>query len=145
MNNPQTMAQRIGEATGDRKLTAIGKWGCCAFTALWIAGLEDATDNICIVVRQMGKGLDNECTVFWSIFYKNVTGKNITVERREIKSLDDVKDIERCAVRFDYRGYSHWVGVEYGRIAFNSLEFSNCVTYGNPSTARIIKGLKDGS
>lgn len=138
-NNPQTMAAKIGEVTGDRKLIAVGKWGCCAFTALWIVGLEDATDNICTVIREMGKGLDSECTVFWSIFYKNITGKVPTVERREIKSLDDVKDIYRCAVRFDYNGNGHWVGVEYGNVAFNSLEFSKCVTYGKPVTARIIR------
>lgn len=111
-NNPQTMAAKLGEVTGDKKLIAVGKWGCCAFTALWIVGLEDATDNICTVIREMGKGLDDECTVYWNVFYKNVTGKNATVERREIKNLSELKKIGRCAVRFDYQGASHWVGVE---------------------------------
>ena len=138
-NNPQTMAAKIGEVTGDKKLIAVGKWGCCAFTALWIVGLEDATDNICTVIREMGKGLDDECTVYWNVFYKNVTGKNATVERREIKNLSELKKIGRCAVRFEYQGASHWVGVENGKIRFNSLEFSRCVTYGKPTTARIIR------
>ena len=138
-NNPQTMAAKIGEATGDKKLIAVGKWGCCAFTALWIVGLEDATDNICTVIREIGKGLDDECTVYWNVFYKNVTGKNATVERREIKNLSELKKIGRCAVRFDYQGASHWAGVEHGKVAFNSLEFSRCLTYGKPTTARIIR------
>ena len=138
-NNPQTMAAKLGEVTGDKKLIAVGKCGCCAFTALWIVGLEDATDNICTVIREMGKGLDDECTVYWNVFYKNVTGKNATVERREIKNLSELKKIGRCAVRFDYQGASHWVGVEHGKVAFDSLEFSRCLTYGKPTTARIIR------
>lgn len=136
---PQTMAEKIGNATGDPKLKAAGKWGCCAFTALWIVGLEDPIDNICMVIREIGKGLDEECTVYWSTFYKNVTGRNLTVERKDIRSLSELKKMGRCAVRFDYQGASHWVGVENGKIKFNSLEFSRCVTYGKPVTARIIR------
>lgn len=138
-NNPQTMAKKIGEATGDKKLIAIGKWGCCAFTALWIAGLEDPIDNICTVAREIGKGLDEECTVYWGKFYRNVTGKNVTVIRQEIRSLEDVKGCGRCAVRYDWNGKSHWVGVEDGEIKYNSLEKSFCVENGKPRSARIVK------
>lgn len=138
-NNPQTMAKRLGEATGDKKLLTVGKWGCCALTALWIAGLEEPIDNICSTVKEIGKGLDDECTVFWGKFYKNVTGKNPEVIWQDIKNLSDVKDCGRCAVRYDYQGKSHWVGVEHGEIKFNSLEYSRCVTFGKPVTARIVR------
>ena len=138
-DNPQTMAKKIGEATGDPKLQAIGKWGCCAFTALWIAGLEDPTEAICIVAREIGKGLDGECTVYWGRFYRNVTGRNVTVIRQDITSLEDVRGCGRCAVRYDWNGKSHWVGVEDGVIKFNSLEKSFCVETGKPRSARIVK------
>ena len=41
-------------------------------------------------------------------------------------------------MRYDYKGKSHWVGVENGKIAFNSLIKSVCVEKGVPTQARIL-------
>lgn len=135
---PQTMAEELSKHFSDYKLKAIGKWGCCAFVSLWIMGIEGDIGNIGLLADEMGKGLDNECTVNWVKFFKNVTGKTISVTFKEIKFLSELKNEGRCAVRFDYNGKYHWVGVEKGKIAYNSLKHSVCVEYGKPTQARII-------
>lgn len=136
---PQTMALELSEHFTDPKLKAIGKWGCCALVSLWIMGIEGDIGNICLVADEMGKGLDNECTVNWVKFFSNVAGRKITVTFKEIKSLEETKKCGRCAVRYDYNGQYHWVGVEKGKIAYNPLRHSVCVTYGKPTQLRIIK------
>lgn len=135
---PQTMARTLAQSFSDPKLKAIGDFGCCAFTALWIMGIEGDIGNICILGNQIGKSLDGECTVFWKKFFKNVSGKDIEVEFLKINSLADVKKYGRCEVKYVYNGSYHWVGVERGKVAYNSLAHSECLKYGTPTEARII-------
>lgn len=141
---PQTDAEELERRFHDKKLISISKYGCCAFTALWIMGIEGGIGNICIVADQIGKSLDTDCTVYWKQFFLNVCGSAVEVEFRDIKSLSELSEIGRCAVRYDYNGKSHWVGVERGAIAYNSLKHSVCVEKGRPTTARIIRSADGG-
>jgi hypothetical protein len=81
--------------------------------------------------------IEKDCTVHWMEAVKFLTGRDITVEFKNIKDILSIKD--RTPVRYDYKGQGHWVGVERGMIAFNPLKQSNCVDKGVPVTARIIK------
>lgn len=138
-NYPQSDAIELAERFNDEKLKAISKWGCCAFVSLWIMGITDTIDAITILADEMGKGLDEECTVKWYDFFRNVSGREISVEFREINKLLDVAKVKgRCAVRYDFNGKSHWVGVENGKVVYNSLKHSQCVERGKPTKARII-------
>ena len=135
----QTEAEELSKRFPDSKLKAIAKWGCCAFTALWIMGIEPTTESITLLADEMGKGLDEECTVKWYDFFRNVSGRAVKVEFRDIKTLLELNKVKgRIAVRFDCGKNSHWVGVEGGEVAYNSLKYSNCVTNGKPTKARII-------
>lgn len=134
----QTACMEMAKRFQDEKLEMIGKYGCCAFVALWIMGIEGDYQNICLLADCMGKSLENDCTVKWYDFFLTCSGRKVKVEFREINDLMELVDVDRCAVRYDYNGKSHWVGVEHGRIAYNSLESSQCVTKGKPVTARII-------
>ena len=136
---PQSDAIELSKTFPDKKLTAIANYGCCAFVSLWIMGIEKAIPAITTVGEEIGKSLEIDCTVHWIEFFKNVSGRDIAVEFREINELSDLNKVKgRCAVRFDYEGRSHWVGVEGGKVAYNSLKHSNCVEKGKPTKARII-------
>lgn len=65
------------------------------------------------------------------------TGQRMSVTKKDISSIDGIRN--RTPVRYDYNGHSHWVVVENGKIVFNSIENSQCVKFGKPVTARIIK------
>lgn len=141
MINPQTTAMKF------EHIEAIAKYGCCAFTALWICGIETDDDYEAIELLEdaiKSGALEKDCTVKWFDFFKQFTGRKIKVDFVNINKLSDLnKYIKtsangRFAVRYDYKNNSHWVGVEKGKIAFNSLKHSNCVEYGKPTQARII-------
>ena len=139
--HPQSDALELAETFTNPKLRAIANYGCCAFVALHIIGINGLVSNLKIIGNEIGKGLDDECTVLWYKFFENVSGKKIKIEYRDIKSLEELKDVEQCAVRFDYNGKSHWVYVSRGEITYNPLKYSLCVDKGRPATARIITFL----
>ena len=141
---PQSDAIELERRFHDKKLISISKYGCCAFVSLWIMGIEGGIGNICLVADEIGKGLDVDCTVQWFQFFKDVCGAEISVEFKEIKSLTELSKYGRVAVRFDYNGKSHWVGVERGELAYNPLKHSVCVEKGTPTTARIITSKNGG-
>lgn len=143
MNHPQTAALEISRKLTKQRLETINKYGCCAFVLLWCLGIEPKEDLTAIeTVSDMmdAKVLDEECTVSWTAAIKHLTGRTVSVEFKDIKDLRGIR--ERTPVRFDYKGKSHWVGVERGMICFNPLEYSQCVDKGRPVTARIIKLAK---
>lgn len=135
----QTEAEKMAKIFPEcSRLVTISKYMCCASVALWIMGIDEK-EHISIVADELGKGLENDCTVRWFEFFERVTGRKINIEFKDIKSLNDLKDYKcKIAVRYDYNGYSHWVGVENCKIVYNSLEKSQCVEKGKPVTARII-------
>lgn len=141
MNNPQSLCKEIQKI---KHLDAIEKYGCCAFVFMWCLGI-DPTDITAIQTIDdliTTKVIDSECTVDWAKMGKALTGRDISVEFIDIKDLSGIR--ERTPVRFDYKGRQHWVGVEKGMIAFNSLSYSQCVDLGRPVTMRklIIRGKK---
>lgn len=139
MKYPQTLAQEFCSVISPARLETIGKYGCCAFVLLWCLGIEpDNMEAIELVNDMINAGvIEKDCTVHWVEAVKFLTGRDITVEFKNIKNILSIKD--RTPVRYDYKGMGHWVGVERGMIAFNPLKQSNCVDKGVPVTARIIK------
>ena len=139
MKYPQTLAREFCSVISPTRLETIGKYGCCAFVLLWCLGIEpDNMEAIELVNDMINAGvIEKDCTVHWVEAVKFLTGRDITVEFKNIKDILSIKD--RTPVRYDYKGQGHWVGVERGMIAFNPLKQSNCVDKGVPVTARIIK------
>jgi hypothetical protein len=139
MKYPQTLAREFCSVISPARLETIGKYGCCAFVLLWCLGIEpDNMEAIELVNDMINAGvIEKDCTVHWVEAVKFLTGRDITVEFKNIKDILSIKD--RTPVRYDYKGQGHWVGVERGMIAFNPLKQSNCVDKGVPVTARIIK------
>ncbi len=138
MKSPQSLAEELYSIP----LAEIADFGCCAFVLIWCLGLEMSDiDAIKKVADGMKKGvLDLDCTVKW---YEFANFLGCPIKSVEFKQISDIKGIkERTPVRYDYNGKSHWVGVEKGKIAFNSLKNSVCVKYGKPTTARILTRKK---
>ena len=134
MKSPQSLAEELYSIP----LAEIADFGCCAFVLIWCLGLEMSDiDAIKKVADGMKKGvLDLDCTVKW---YEFASFLGCPIKSVEFKQICDIKGIkERTPVRYDYNGKYHWVGVENGKIAFNSLKNSVCVKYGKPTTARIL-------
>lgn len=138
----QTILKELSKLFPEEKLLkTIANNCCCSMVALWIMGIDDLIASVEIIKTEMQKGgLDQECTVQWLPFFKHITGRDIYVEFRDIKSLEDLKDVKgRCAVKFEYGKQEHWIGVENRTIAFNSMDLSKTVANGEPTTARIIR------
>ncbi len=139
MKNPQTLAIELNKDFPNPRLKAIGDYACCAFTLLWCLGIEpDDITAIQTVSDLMKDGaLDNECTVYWADCIENLTGRKLKkLEKVPITSIKKIKN--RTPVFYTYNGKGHWVGVENGRIAFNSLKESVCVSQGKPTEMRVI-------
>lgn len=122
----------------DAKLKTVANNMCLACCCLEIMGIKDK-NKLEIIVDEIGKGLDSECTVSWQPFFEHVSGRKVKVDFKPIKDLKELKDVKGpIPVRFDYNGDSHWVLLENQKIKYNSLEKSECVNKGKPATARII-------
>jgi hypothetical protein len=140
MKNPQTLAIELNQMFSNKDLESIAKWGCCAFTLLWCLGIEPEDIDAIKTLYDLKKegAIDEECTVYWGKAIKYLTGRTLeSLEKVKIKSIKNIK--KRTPVRFVFNGLGHWVGVENGRIAFNSLQQSNCVENGDPSEMRVLK------
>lgn len=137
MKYPQDMAESIAS-----RCSTIGKNACLAFTYIWCLYLDcENGEAIKIVSDNMRKGnIEEDCTVKAEPFLEALTGRKYSVEKRKIKSLDELKNIARCAVLFSRDGVTgHWVGVEHGKVAFNSKYYSDNLENGKPISARILK------
>lgn len=144
MNHPQTYAKKILDELPKERLEAINKYACCAFVLMWCLGIEpdNDMDAIMAVNDLIREGaIEKDCTVKWADAIRHLTGRESSVEFKDITSLKGIK--ERTPVRFDYKGKSHWVGVERGMVVFNPLDYSVCVDRGRPVTMRkiTIKGV----
>lgn len=147
MKHPQSLAAELYSHFPAGNLKAIKDYGCCAFVLMWCLGIEPDDDAEAVMTVDsliQAKALKEDCTVKWAEAIRRLTGREIkAVDFVNITSIVHIKD--RCPVRYDYSGKSHWVGVENGKIAFNPLKFSVCVENGKPSTMRIIhiKGIDE--
>lgn len=115
---------------------------CCLFLC-YLRYIGIIPENLINLVKyiedaQKEKLIDEECTVLDAEkLLKHFSGKSFSVIKKAISSINDIKELS--PVRFDFGSNQHWVLVANGEIVFNSLEFSNCVAKGYPTTARIIK------
>lgn len=140
MKAPQTLAKELNQMFPNKNLESIAKWGCCAFTLLWCLGLEPEDIDAIKVLFELQKAgaIDEECTVYWAKAIEHLTGRTLeSLDKVKIKSIKSIK--KRTPVRYVYNGQGHWVGVENGKIAFNSLSHSNCVENGKPTEMRVLK------
>lgn len=139
-NYPQTFATDVS-----KNIEAIGKFGCLAMCYLFCIGIDgDCSDYVRSVSNAMNEGLlDSECTVLDAEkFLEHFSGRKFHVTKKNYKDISEIKN--PTPVRYSYNGKSHWVVVENGKIVFNSLANSLCVTKGkldqnskNPN-ARVI-------
>lgn len=140
MKNPQTLAEELYKHFPTPKLKAIKDYACCAFTLIWWIGIDCSdVDAIMLVSDLMNhKALDDECTVYWAECIKKITGREmLSLEKKNITTIKNIK--EKTIVKFTRGKIGHWVGVENGKVVFNSLSFSRCVAEGKPTECRIIK------
>lgn len=140
MKNPQTLAEELYKHFPDKKLKAIKDYACCAFSLIWFLGLDPSDiDAIMLVSDLMNeKAIDDECVVYWAGCIKKIIGREmLSLEKKKITSIKNIK--EKTIVKFSRGNIGHWVGVENGKVVFNSLSFSRCVAEGKPTECRIIK------
>lgn len=144
MEHPQDTAKLLYDQFKNPEFKNIYDNACCAFVLMWCLGLEpEDAEAVCMVQRLINhKSIKEDCTVKWYDAIKDLTGRGSTVSFVDITSLKGIK--KRTPVRYDYKGKSHWVGVEKGMIKFNPLKNSNCVNLGRPTTMRqlSIDGVK---
>lgn len=138
---PQSVAELIAELPAEN-IRAIAKYGCCAFSLLWALGFEIAESVRAIeTLSHMidAKAIGKDCTVYWTEAIRFVTGKTAYVEFLTVSDEKELKNLKgRIIVRYEYGNHSHWVGVENGKVAYNSLKESRCVSFGHPTAVRII-------
>ena len=140
MKNPQTLAEELYKHFPTAKLKSIKENACCVFTLIWWLGIDPSDIEAIMLVSDLMKEhvIDEDCTVIWSLCIKSLTGRELlSLEKKKITSIKDIK--EKTIVKYTRGSYSHWVGVEEGKIVFNSLQFSRCVADGKPTECRIIK------
>ncbi len=144
MNHPQTLAEELYKHFPTPKLKSIKEYACCAFTLLWWLGIDCDDTTAIMTVSDLIKNhaLDEDCTVYWAESIRQLTGREMqSLDKVQITSIKKIK--ERTIVRFMNGKNGHWVGVENGKVVFNSLSYSKCVAEGKPTEARIIK-IKGG-
>lgn len=145
MKHPQSLAAELYSHFPAKNLKSIKEYGCCAFVLMWCLGIEPDDDAEAVMTVDsliQAKALKEDCTVKWAEAIRWLIGREMrAVDFVNITSILHIKD--RCPVRYDHNGKSHWVGVEDGKVAFNPLKRSVCVESGKPSTMRIIhiKGI----
>jgi hypothetical protein len=140
MKNPQSLAEELYKHFHDQKLKAIKDYACCAFSLIYWLGIDCSDVDAVMLVSDLMKhnALDPDCTVYWAECIKQLTGREMeSLEKVQIKDLKKIK--EKTIVKFSNGGYSHWVVAENGKVVFNSLKYSKCVSDGKPTEARIIK------
>lgn len=82
--------------------------------------------------------MDEDCTVYWAECIRQLTGREMeSLEKVPITSIKKIK--EKTIVKYMNGKTGHWVGVQNGRIVFNSLASSVTVAKGKPAEMRVIK------
>lgn len=140
MEHPQTLAEELYLHFPTPKLKSIKEYACCAFTLMWYLGIDPTDIRAIMTVSDLinKHALDTDCTVYWAECIKTLTGRTmISLEKKPIKSIKNIKD--KTIVKFSRGKIGHWVGVEDGKVVFNSLNYSRCVEEGAPTECRIIK------
>jgi hypothetical protein len=137
MKNPQTTAKKLSKCTS---LYPIGATGCCALTLLWWLDLDYSDAEAILAVDRMikAKVIDENCFVDWDKAVFFLTGKKI--KKIEFKKISTISNItKKTIVKYEWDGLAHFVGVENGKIAFNSLKESPVTDNGKPTETREIE------
>lgn len=140
MTNPQTLAEELYKHFQTPKLKSIKDYACCAFTLLWWLGIECSDVDAIMLVSDLIKShaLDEDCTVYWGACIKQLTGREMeSLEKVPITSIKKIK--EKTIVKFSNGKINHWVGVQNGKVVFNSLAYSETIAKGKPAEMRVIK------
>ena len=140
MKHPQTLAEELYKRFPTQKLKSIKDYACCAFTLIWWLGLDLSDIDAIMLVADLMKenALDVDCTVYWGECIRRITGREmLSLEKKQITTIKNIK--EKTIVRFMRGKVGHWVGVEDGKVVFNSLTYSRCLEEGKPTECRIIK------
>lgn len=140
MEHPQTLAEELYPHFPTPKLKSIKDYACCAFSLIWWLGIDCSDIDAIMLVSDLIKShaLDEDCTVYWAKCISQLTGREmVSLEKVPITSIKKIKG--RTIVRFVCGKTGHWVGVENGKVVFNSLKYSKCVAEGKPSEMRLIK------
>ena len=140
MKNPQSLAEELYKHFPTPKLKAIKDYACCAFSLIYWLGIDCSDVDAIMLVSDLMKhnALDVDCTVIWSLCIKQLTGREmLSLEKKSITTIKNIK--EKTIVKFTNGKFSHWVVAENGKVVFNSLKYSKCVSEGKPTEARIIK------
>jgi hypothetical protein len=140
MKNPQSLAEELYKHFPTPKLKAIKDYACCAFSLIYWLGIDCSDVDAVMLVSDLMKhnALDVDCCVIWSLCIKQLTGREmLSLEKKNITTIKNIK--EKTIVKFTNGKFSHWVVVENGKVVFNSLKYSKCVSEGKPTEARIIK------
>lgn len=140
MEHPQTFAEELYMHFPTPKLKSIKKNACCIFTLMWWLGIDPSDIRAIMTVSDLinKHALDQDCTVYWAECIRALTGREmLSLEKKPITTIKDIR--ERTIVRFMRGKIGHWVGVENGKVVFNSLRYSKSVEEGKPTECRIIK------
>lgn len=135
MKYPQEIAKKIS-----KNIQIIADEGCLAFTYMWCLGLDpDNAEAIELVSDAIDAGkITKKDGVLAEPFIAYLTGRKVTVTKANIESIKEIK--KRTPVWYTIDGKTgHWVGVENGKIKFNSILNSKNVAQGKPRQIRIIK------
>lgn len=94
--------------------------------------------NSLIVALKNSSILDKDATVKDAEkLLSCIDGIKAKVEKKNIEKIADLPD-GYSAVNFVYNGNNHWVLYKDRQLLYNSLENSQCFSYGKPTEARII-------
>ncbi len=140
MKNPQTLAEELYKHFPTPKLKSIKDYACCAFTLLWWLGIDcdDTTAIMTVSDLIRSHALDEDCTVYWAECIRQLTGREMeSLEKVPITSIKKIK--EKTIVKYVNGKTGHWVGVQDGKIVFNSKAYSVTVEKGKPAEMRVIK------
>lgn len=139
MKHPQTLAVALTEYFHAADLKTVAEIGCCAFTLMWCLGIDCNDLKAIKKVRDMLRKniFDQNLNVKWASAVDFLTGRQLAdVKFIDIGGIKEIK--ERTPVMYKLGKKCHWVGVENGKVAFNPLKFSQCVTLGKPAEKRVL-------
>lgn len=140
MTNPQTFAEELYKHFPTPKLKSIKENACCAFTLLWWLDIDCSDIAAIMLVSDLIKehALDEDCTVYWAKCISALTGREMeSLDKVPITSIKNIK--EKTIVMFKNGEFEHWVGVQNGKVVFNSKVHSETVEKGKPVQMRLIK------
>ena len=141
MKNPQTLAEELAQMFPNTDMKIISENACCILTLMWCLYIEpDDIEAIKIVQNMRLKNIiKSDCVVIWKDAVRYLTGRELKgVEFTKIKSLKGIKERTPVLMACDgnAEGVGHWVGVQNGRIRFNSKKYSKNVAEGKPVEMR---------